>query len=205
MSKPRGASGGWRARQERDPYVQKARREGYRSRAVYKLEELLQGVRWQPGPGCCAIDLGAAPGAWSQYVARRGGETARIVAVDLLPMEPLAGVTLVEGDFTEDDVLEQIRQTVDAGAADLVMSDMAPNLSGMKAVDQPRAMYLAELAMEAATEFLKPKGWFICKVFHGEGFDAYVADARTRFSSVRVKKPRASRDSSREAYLVARN
>ncbi|MEM8982792.1 MAG: RlmE family RNA methyltransferase [Pseudomonadota bacterium] len=205
MSKPRGSQRGWRERQERDPYVQQARRDGYRSRAVYKLDELLQAARWQPGKALAAIDLGAAPGAWSQYVARKARGDVRIVAVDILPIEPMPGVTTVVGDFTDDAILAEIRQSIDAGAADLVMSDMAPNLSGVKAVDQPRAMYLAELAMEAATEFLVAGGWFICKVFHGEGFDPYVAEARRRFSSVKVKKPAASRGSSRETYLLARN
>ncbi|MEM1262715.1 MAG: RlmE family RNA methyltransferase [Pseudomonadota bacterium] len=205
MSKPRGSQRGWRDRQERDPYVQKARRDGYRSRAVYKLEELLTAARWQPGRSVAAIDLGAAPGAWSQYVARQARGDVKIVAVDILPIEPMPGVTTVLGDFTEDSTLAEIRQSIDAGGADLVMSDMAPNLSGMKAVDQPRAMYLAELAMEAATEFLGAGGWFICKLFHGEGFDAYIAEARRRFSSVKVKKPAASRGTSRETYLLARN
>ncbi|MEL7537531.1 MAG: RlmE family RNA methyltransferase [Pseudomonadota bacterium] len=205
MSKPRRSSRNWRDRQERDPYVLQSRRDGFRSRAVYKLVEILDSAGWQPRRDLVAIDLGAAPGGWSQYIARRAGDAAQIVAVDLLPIEPMPGVTVIQGDFTEQSVLDEIRQTIDDRPVDLVMSDMAPNLSGMRSVDQPKAMYLAELALETAMEFLRPGGWFVCKVFHGEGFDAFVADARRRCKSVKMKKPKASRDSSRETYLLARN
>lgn len=185
--------------------MQKSRRDGYRSRAVYKLEECLTALNWHPKAGLIAVDLGAAPGGWSQYVARQAPGDARIIAIDVLPMEPLPGVQVIEGDFTEDSELAEIRQSLDGANVDLVLSDMAPNISGVKAVDQPRAMYLAELALDFAVQFLAPNGCFICKVFQGEGFDAYLATARAHFSRVKVRKPKASRGSSREVYLLARN
>ena len=204
MSGPRRSSGSWRQRQEKDPYVQQARREGWRSRAVFKLEQILAKERiLRPGMSC--IDLGAAPGGWSQYVTRRLEGRARIVAVDLLPMDALPSVDFIQGDFTEDDVLEAIRAAMAGGRADLVMSDMAPNISGNKVVDQPRSMYLAELALELAREMLAAKGSFICKVFQGAGTDAFIRDARTSFERIRTIKPAASRPGSSEIYLVARN
>ena len=204
MSKPRRSSGSWRDRQERDPYVQRARREGWRSRAVFKLEEIDHKERLLK-PGMTVVDLGSAPGSWSQYVTEQLKGRARIVAVDLLPMDSLPAVDFVQGDFREDEVLEQLLKAVGEQGADLVMSDMAPNISGTKAVDQPRSMYLAELALDMARQVLKPGGSFVCKVFQGEGFDEYVKDARNSFQRVRVMKPRASRPGSREVYLVARN
>lgn len=204
MSGPRGSSAGWRQRQERDPYVQRARDEGYRSRAVYKLEEVLEKAKL-PGRPAVVIDLGAAPGAWSQYAARRWGEKTRVLALDILPMDEIAGVEFLQGDFTESEVLQRLMDMLDGQRADLVLSDMAPNISGNRSVDQPRAMYLAELAMELAGETLGPGGTFICKVFQGEGFDEFVRTARERFRRVRVVKPKASRPASREVYLLARN
>ena len=203
MSGPRRSSGSWRDRQENDPWVRKARAEGYRSRAVYKLEELLQNQRILRR-GMRVADLGAAPGGWSQYVARSLDDQAQIVAVDLLPMDALAGVQFIQGDFREDSVLEAMRAAVGNQPLDLVMSDMAPNMSGMKAVDQPRAMYLAELALDYATESLGRNGAFVCKLFQGEGFDEYVRELRRRFGNVRIRKPGASRPSSTEVYLLAR-
>lgn len=204
MSKPRRSSGSWRDRQERDPFVQRARREGWRSRAVFKLEEIDRKERLLR-PGMVCVDLGAAPGGWSQYVTQKLDGRARIVAVDLLPMDALPEVEFIQGDFRDDEVFEALLEAVGEEGADLVMSDMAPNISGTKAVDQPRSMYLAELALDMARRILKPGGSFVCKVFQGEGFDGFVRDARNSFERVRVFKPEASRAASREVYLVARN
>ena len=204
MSKPRRSSGSWRDRQERDPYVQRARREGWRSRAVFKLEQIDTKERLLR-PGMVCVDLGSAPGGWSQYVTQKLDGKARVVAVDLLPMDALPEVDFVEGDFREDEIFEQLLEKIGEAGADLVMSDMAPNISGTKAVDQPRSMYLVELALDLARRVLKPGGSFVCKVFQGEGFDEFVRDARNSFERVRVIKPEASRSGSREVYLVARN
>ena len=204
MSKPRRSSGSWRDRQERDPYVQRARREGWRSRAVFKLEQIVTKERLLR-PGMVCVDLGSAPGGWSQYVTQKLDGRARIVAVDLLPMDTLPEVDFVEGDFREEEIFEQLLENIGEAGADLVMSDMAPNISGTKAVDQPRSMYLVELALDLARRVLKPGGSFVCKVFQGEGFDEFVRDARNSFERVRVIKPEASRPGSREVYLVARN
>ena len=204
MSKPRRSGGSWRDRQERDPYVQRARREGWRSRAVFKLEQIDQKERLLK-PGMVVVDLGSAPGSWSQYVTEKLKGRARIVAVDLLPMDSLPDVEFVEGDFRDDDILATLMEMVGDDGADLVMSDMAPNISGTKAVDQPRSMYLVELALDMARQVLKPGGSFVTKVFQGEGFDEFVKDARNSFERVRVIKPKASRPGSREVYLVARN
>ena len=204
MSKPRRSSGSWRDRQERDPYVQRARREGWRSRAVFKLEQIVTKERLLR-PGMVCVDLGSAPGGWSQYVTQKLDGKARIIAVDILPMDALPDVEFIQGDFREDDVYEQLLERVGEAGADLVMSDMAPNITGTKAVDQPRSMYLVELALDMARRVLKPGGSFVCKVFQGEGFDEFVKDARNSFERVRVIKPEASRAGSREVYLVARN
>lgn len=201
MSRSR-RGGAWRRRQERDPYVRRARSEGLRSRAVYKLEQIADKERLLR-PGMVCVDLGAAPGGWSQYVAERLGGNVRIVAVDVLPMEPLPGVEFLQGDFTEDSVFQALLARIGEAGADLVMSDMAPNISGNRAVDQPRSMYLAELALDVARRLLKPRGNFICKFFQGSGAEEYVAAAKAAFARVRVVKPKASRPGSREAYLVA--
>ena len=204
MSKPRRAGGSWRDRQERDPYVQAARRDGWRSRAVYKLEQIDQKERLLR-PDMVCVDLGSAPGSWSQFITRKWKGRARIVAVDLLEMDALPDVDFVQGDFEDDAVFEQLLQMVGDVGADLVLSDMAPNISGIKGVDQPKSMFLVELALDMARKVLKPGGSFVCKVFQGEGFDAFVVDARNSFGKVRVMKPKASRPGSREVYLVARN
>ncbi len=204
MSKPRRSSGSWRERQQRDPYVQRARKEGWRSRAVYKLKQIDQKERLLR-PDMVCVDLGSAPGGWSQYVSTTLKGRARIVAVDILPMDPLPDVAFIQGDFQDEPVYGQLLAAVGEAAADLVMSDMAPNISGARAVDQPRSMALAELALDTARQLLKPKGSFVCKVFQGEGFDAFVVEARRAFGRVRVMKPKASRAGSREVYLVARN
>lgn len=204
MSKPRRSGGSWRDRQEKDPWVQKARREGWRARAVYKLEQIDKKERLLK-PGMLCVDLGSAPGSWSQYVTETLKGRARIVAVDVLQMDTLPDVEFIQGDFREDETVAAILDALGGERADLVMSDMAPNLSGNKAVDQPRSMYLVELAVDLCREVLKPGGDFVCKLFQGEGSDALIADVRRQFAKVRVMKPEASRPGSREVYLVARN
>ncbi len=204
MSKPRGTSRSWKERQERDPYVQMARRDGWRSRAVYKLLQIDENERLLK-KDMVVVDLGAAPGGWSQYVTEKLNGNVRIVAVDLLPMDVLPSVEFIQGDFTEEDVLESIRDATGGARVDLVLSDMAPNISGQRAVDQPRSMHLAELAMDLCREVLKEGGDFVCKLFQGEGIDAYIAEAKKAFERVKVLKPKASRPGSREVYLVARN
>lgn len=183
-----------------DAHVKRAHAEGWRSRAVFKLEEI-DGRDRLIRDGMTVVDLGAAPGGWSQYAARQG---ARVVALDLLAMEPLDGVTFIQGDFREDATLQALRDELAGARVGLVMSDMAPNISGMKAVDQPRAMHLAELALELAGEVLKPGGDFLVKTFQGEGFEALLQDMRTRFETVKSRKPGASRARSNEVYLLAR-
>ena len=204
MSKPRGSGGSWRQRQEKDLYVQLARRDGWRSRAVYKLEQIAAKeaiIR----PDMVCIDLGAAPGSWSQYVVQQLKERVRVIAIDLLPIDALPAVEFIQGDFTDDEVLQGLLATLGDERADLVMSDLAPNISGTKAVDQPKSMYLAELALDLAKKTLKRRGNFVCKLFQGQGADEFIADARQSFGKVRVMKPKASRPGSSEVYLVARN
>jgi len=203
MSKPRRGNN-WRQRQERDPYVQMARRDGWRSRAVYKLEQILEKEKMLRR-GMTCIDLGSAPGSWSQYVIERLKGRARVVALDILPMDALPEVEFIQGDFTADKTLEALMAVLDGTPADLVMSDMAPNISGNKAVDQPRSIYLGELALDLARKVLRRKGDFVCKLFHGQGTDALIREARRSFERVRVMKPKASRPGSSEVYLVARN
>ena len=195
---------GWRERQERDPYVRMARTAGWRSRAVFKLEQIDQKERLLR-PDMLCVDLGAAPGSWSQYVTEKLKGRVRIIAVDLLPIDSLPCVEFLQGDFTEDSFLSDLLNTLGDSGTDLVLSDMAPNISGTKSVDQPRSMYLAELALELAGQVLKPGGDFVCKLFQGQGTDAFIEDARRRFKRVKVMKPKASRAGSREVYLVARN
>jgi 23S rRNA (uridine2552-2'-O)-methyltransferase len=203
VNKPRGTGGSWRDRQERDPYVQMARRDGWRSRAVYKLEQIDQKERFlQPDMVC--VDVGSAPGSWSQYVTKKLKGRARIVAVDVLPMDSLPDVEFIQGDFQDESVFEQILEAIGDEGVDLVMSDIAPNITGTRVVDQPRSMYLVELALDLARRVLKPGGSFVCKVFQGEGIDEFVIDARKSFKRVKVMKPKASRAGSREVYLVAR-
>lgn len=204
MSKPRRSGSTWRDRQEKDPYVQLARQQGWRSRAVFKLKEIVdKGGLLRPGMTC--IDLGAAPGGWSQYVAATLAGNVRIIAIDLLPMDSLPSVEFIQGDFTADAALQQLEAMLAGDGADLVMSDMAPNISGNKVVDQPRSMYLAELALDLARRTLKADGSFICKLFQGQGSDAYIRAARESFGKVKMVKPKASRAGSSEMYLVARN
>ena len=204
MSKPRRSTGSWRERQERDPYVARARSEGWRSRAVYKLEQIDRKEKLLK-PGMLVVDLGAAPGSWSQYVTEKLQGRVRVIALDLLEMDALPSLEFIQGDFREDDVLEKLDAALGEKRADLVISDMAPNISGNRSVDQPRSMYLAELALDLCDRALRQGGNFVCKMFQGEGSDAFIAAARQRFGRVRVMKPEASRPGSREVYLVARN
>lgn len=201
MAKSKSSSR-WLQEHEKDPYVLRARKEGYRSRASYKLIELDE----QSGLFCPAqvvVDLGAAPGGWSQVAAERVGDRGTVIASDILPMDAIAGVQFVQGDFTETAVFDEIVNCLNGQMADLVISDMAPNMSGMKAIDQPRAMYLLELAVDFAGQVLRPGGVFVSKVFHGEGFDQLLKDVRPHFDKIAAKKPDASRSRSREVYWVA--
>jgi 23S rRNA (uridine2552-2'-O)-methyltransferase len=187
-----------------DPYVQRAQREGWRSRAVYKLIEIQERDRLLR-PGQVVVDLGAAPGGWTQYVSSLLGDKGRIFALDLLPMDGFADVDFIQGDFTEQAVLDTLMHHLDGRTVDVVLSDMAPNMSGHDGVDQPRSMYLAELAVEFALRVLGPEGVFVIKLFQGAGFDDYVRELRKQFGSVTMRKPDASRARSREVYALARN
>lgn len=187
-----------------DPYVKKAQAEGMRSRAAYKLEELVERDRLLK-PGMVVVDLGAAPGGWSQWVRQALGDSGRVVALDILEMPALAGVEFLHGDFREDAVLSALEATLAGAPVDLVLSDMAPNKSGMDAVDQPRMMHLAELAMDFADHHLRPGGTFLIKLFQGTGFDQYVRDLRRRYAKVSIRKPAASRKRSPEVYALAQD
>jgi 23S rRNA (uridine2552-2'-O)-methyltransferase len=192
----------WIDRHLRDEYVRRAREEGYRSRAAFKLLEIQEKDRILT-PGMTVVDLGAAPGGWSQVAARLVGSRGRVFALDVLPMEPLPHVTFLQGDFREDGPLARLREAVGEGGVDLVLSDMAPNLSGT-AADQPRLIYLCELALDFAREALKPGGGLVVKIFQGQGFDDYLKTLRSGFEKVSSRKPRSSRSKSRELYLVAK-
>ncbi|HLU12520.1 MAG TPA: 23S rRNA (uridine(2552)-2'-O)-methyltransferase RlmE [Arenimonas sp.] len=185
-----------------DPYVKRAQSEGLRSRAAYKLEELIERDRLLR-PGMVVVDLGAAPGGWSQVVRRELGDSGRVLALDILDMPPIAGVEFIHGDFREDGPLSELERLLDGSPVDLVLSDMAPNMSGVDAVDQARAMYLAELARDFADRHLREGGNFLIKLFQGEGFDAYVKDLRGRYGKVVIRKPAASRRRSNEVYALA--
>ncbi|MDQ2069123.1 23S rRNA (uridine(2552)-2'-O)-methyltransferase RlmE [Natronospira bacteriovora] len=200
----KGSSHRWLREHHSDQHVQRARSEGWRSRAVFKLEEIDRKDRLLR-PGMTIVDLGAAPGGWSQYAADRLRGKARIIALDRLEMAGIPGVDFIQGDFTEQSVLDELLALIGDQRVDLVLSDMAPNMSGMKAVDQPAAMYLVELALDLCRQVLSPGGDLLVKAFHGEGFDAYLADLRKHFAKVQVRKPRASRGRSSEVYLLARN
>ena len=203
MAKKRSSSKAWLKEHRDDPYVQRAQREGYRSRACYKLLEL-QAKDRLIRPAMTVIDLGSAPGGWSQVAVELVGHKGRVIASDILPMDSIAGVDFVLGDFTEDAVITQLLETIGGSPVDLVISDMAPNMSGVSAVDQPRAMYLVELALDMARRVLSPGGSFVAKVFHGEGFDELFREVRDSFDKVLTRKPEASRPRSREVYLVAK-
>jgi 23S rRNA (uridine2552-2'-O)-methyltransferase len=204
MPRRTGSSQRWRQRQERDIYVDQANREGWRARAVYKLEQI-QAKERLLRPGMVCVDLGAAPGSWSQLAARLVGPTGRVVAVDLLPVDDIPGVDFLLGDFTTAETIERLRALLGDRPVDLVMSDMAPNISGNRAIDQPRSMALIEEALLFARETLKPGGDFLTKAFQGEGVDAFVRELRQSFKTVKTIKPKASRPESREIYLLARS
>lgn len=193
----------WMQEHVNDPYVRKAQAEGMRSRAAYKLQQLAERDKLLK-PGMTVVDLGAAPGGWSQVAGRIAGDGGRVVAVDLLDMTPVAGVTFIRGDFGEDAVLAAVEQAIGRGGVDLVLSDMAPNISGVASVDQARSVGLAELALDFAVNHLKPQGNFLVKVFQGSGFEALVADIRRKFVQVMIRKPEASRSRSSEVYVVAK-
>ena len=197
------SSNRWLEEHVNDPYVKRAQVDGYRARAAYKLLELNQKDKLIR-PGMLVVDLGSAPGSWSQIAGRLVGADGRVVASDILPMDSLENVDFIQGDFTEDAVFEHIMEKLGGAQADVVISDMAPNISGIATADQAASIYLVELALDMARQVLKPKGDFVAKVFHGEGYDDYVKEVRAMFDKVIVRKPDASRPRSREVYLVAK-
>ena len=199
-------SGSWLKEHFDDEYVKRSQKEGYRSRAIYKLQEIQQKdnlIR----QNMQVVDLGAAPGGWSQYAVELVGKNGRVVASDILPIDPLPFVEFIEGDFTEESVLNEILNVLSKNekkpGADVVISDMAPNMTGVESTDQPRSIYLCELALDMACQILKPGGSFVAKVFQGDGSDAFLKDVRSHFRKVKVRKPKASRPRSREVYVVA--
>lgn len=203
MKRPKTSRAWWLERHVHDPYVKLAQKEGYRSRAAYKLlwldekDHLLK-------PGMTVVDLGAAPGGWCQVAIKKVGERGRVIGIDLLPVQAIPGVTLFEADFTSDEGLALVEEALEGRKVDLVLSDMAPNLSGVKDADQAKHYGLAELALDFAVQWLKPDGAFVVKVFQGAGFEEFVRQARQTFRQVHVRKPEASRDESRENFLVGK-
>lgn len=197
------SSGQWLNEHFNDQYVKDSQKDGYRSRASYKLIELDKKDKLFT-PDTVVVDLGAAPGGWSQVAVEKIGHKGNVIASDILNMDSLAGVTFLEGDFTEQDVFDRILIALGEAKADLVISDMAPNLSGIADIDQPKSMYLVELAFDMATNTLKHNGSFVCKVFQGEGFDAFLAQCKDAFKTVVIRKPSASRARSKEVYVVAK-
>jgi 23S rRNA (uridine2552-2'-O)-methyltransferase len=204
MPRRTGSSQRWRQRQERDIYVEQASRDGWRARAVYKLEQIQAKERLLRSGTVC-VDLGSAPGSWSQLAAKLVGPTGRVVAIDLLPMEPIPGVEFLTGDFTAPETLQALRNLVGPKPVDLVMSDMAPNISGNRAMDQPRSMALLDEALLFAKEVLRPGGDFLVKAFQGEGIETFTRNLKESFETVKTIKPKASRPESREIYLLARS
>ncbi|MFZ3019307.1 MAG: 23S rRNA (uridine(2552)-2'-O)-methyltransferase RlmE [Gallionella sp.] len=200
--KPSKTSKQWMREHINDPFVQLAQKEGYRSRAAYKLLEI-DAKDHLLKPGMVVVDLGATPGGWSQVAAHKVGRGGKVIGLDLLPLDPLAGVDFIQGDFRDDAVLKQLEDLLQGRPVGLVISDMAPNISGIVSADQARAMHLAELAMEFALEHLTPEGSFLVKVFQGAGFEEYLKQMRSSFSKVASRKPKASRDRSSEVYLLA--
>ncbi len=197
------SSNRWLDEHVNDPYVKKAQIDGYRARAAYKLIELNDKDKLIR-PGALVVDLGSAPGSWSQIAGRLVGVQGRVVAYDILPMGSLEHVDFIQGDFTEEAVFDQIMEKLGERKADVVISDMAPNISGVDAVDQASSIYLVELALDMARRVLKPKGDFVAKVFQGEGSDDYIKDVKTSFEKVLIRKPAASRPRSREVYVVGK-
>jgi 23S rRNA (uridine2552-2'-O)-methyltransferase len=199
--KPSKTSKQWMKEHVNDPYVQLAQKEGYRSRAAYKLLEIDERDHLLK-PGMVVVDLGATPGGWSQVAGNKVGDGGKVIALDLLPLQPLARVQFIQGDFREDSVLAQLEAALAGQKIGLVISDMAPNISGIDSADQARAIHLAELALEFAVQHLKPGGAFLVKVFQGSGFEAYMKAMRDHFGRVVSRKPKASRDRSSEVYLL---
>jgi 23S rRNA (uridine2552-2'-O)-methyltransferase len=197
------SSGSWLQEHVNDPYVKQAQKDGYRSRASYKLIQLNEKDRLLR-PGMLVVDLGSAPGGWSQVATKAVGAQGKVVATDILPMEPVNGVDFILGDFTDEAVLRQILAQLGNRKPDLIMSDMAPNISGIDVADQAASMYLVELALDLARQVLKPRGDFVAKVFQGAGSDAYLKDLRSSFDKLLIRKPAASRPRSREVYAVAK-
>lgn len=198
------SSGRWLTEHHKDPFVKRAREAGYRSRAVFKLQQIQQKDRLIR-PDMTVVDLGAAPGGWSQYAAEILKGRGRLIALDILLMEPINDVEFIHGDFREEAVLNRLRETLNGERIDLVLSDLAPNISGIGTADQARVIYLAELALEFCQLALKPGGSLLIKLFQGVGFEAYLKTLRAAFATVLIRKPDASRDRSREVYLLARN
>jgi 23S rRNA (uridine2552-2'-O)-methyltransferase len=197
------SSSAWLKRHVNDPYVHRAKAHGYRSRAAYKLIEIADRDGFAR-PGDAVVDLGAAPGGWAQALAQRVGRSGRVMAVDLLEIAPIPGVTVVRGDFREETVLQRLEDALDGRKLDLVVSDMAPNLSGVRATDQARSVHLCELALAFAKDHLKPRGAFLVKVFQGSGYPGFLAAMRAVFTAVASRKPGASRGDSKEMYLVGK-
>ena len=197
------SSSRWMQEHFEDEYVKIAQAQGYRSRAVFKLKEI-QDKDQLIKPGMNIVDLGAAPGGWSQFARQLLVKKNKLVALDILPMEPLDGVDFIQGDFREEAVLEQLFSVLQGASVNLVMSDMAPNMSGNKGVDLPRAIYLGELALDAAKTVLTKDGSFLVKLFHGEGFEAFHNEVQRHFSKVFIRKPKASRPRSNEVYILAK-
>ncbi|MFI3199747.1 MAG: 23S rRNA (uridine(2552)-2'-O)-methyltransferase RlmE [Methylococcaceae bacterium] len=197
------SSSRWMAEHFEDEYVKMAQTQGYRSRAVFKLKEIQEKDQLIK-PGMNIIDLGAAPGGWSQLARQLMGKKNKLIALDILPMDALEGVDFIQGDFREEAVLEQLHAALEGAPVNLVMSDMAPNMSGNRGVDQPRAIYLGELALEAAKSVLSKDGSFLVKLFHGEGFEVFQGEVQRCFTKVVIRKPKASRPRSNEVYILAK-
>jgi len=200
----KSSSGRWKQRQARDPFVRRAQGEGWRSRAAFKLMEINEREHLLRR-GAVVVDLGAAPGGWCQLAADKVGPGGLVIAVDLLEMEPIAGMRYIQGDFSDESTRQRIEEALGGRKADLVLSDMAPNISGNWSVDQPRAMHLAELAADIAMRVLRPGGALVVKVFQGDGVPELTRAVQAHFATVRARKPAASRSESREMYLVALN
>ena len=202
------SSGNWLKEHFDDEYVKRSQKEGYRSRAVYKLQEIQQKDKLIKS-AMQVVDLGATPGGWSQYAVELVGEKGRVVASDILPLDPLPFVEFILGDFTEESVLNEILDVLNQDAkksrADVVISDMAPNVTGVETIDQPKSIYLCELSLDMARMVLKPGGAFVAKVFQGDGSDAFIQDVKSSFKRVKIRKPKASRPRSREVYVVAQD
>ena len=197
------SSSRWMAEHFEDEYVKMAQAQGYRSRAVFKLKEIQEKDQLIK-PGMNIVDLGAAPGGWSQFARQLLGKKNKLIALDILPMDAIEGVDFIQGDFREESVLNQLNEVLEDLPVNLVMSDMAPNMSGNRGVDQPRAIYLGELALETARSVLTKDGCFLVKLFHGEGFEAYQNEVQRSFSNVVIRKPKASRPRSNEVYILAK-